>query len=626
MLKGGKLKNRITAEVSKWPAYLILLVLVYLVCSQVRLKGLFMDDISILGSYRIRGGFLGFVFGTGAYKLRPVSYFFLALGVRFCRGSTDLLWCWLIAVNYATALTVYYVFRGALKKDTLAFGGAVIFVLSRFGYYAAGQYFGIMEQVATAIAVLVLYCVLQMIDREDPGKFVVLASGLTFLAIFAHERYLSLTVLVALAALLTDVPIKKKLGYVAMPVAVLLVSVGLRGILFGSNAWAGTGGTDMVSGFSIGRVFTHILHGCLYLFGVNMGPDYMCGYTSGEVPGWIYALNIITWVILLVMLVLTLRKHKFKAIWKHYFLVIAFIGGTLIVGCATVRLELRWLYTPFAGIMLLWLMLLRDGIADSEKLKKVVPAVMLLCMAVIELFFHTGYGAIYYYDPQNVYNQIYELTWEANDRYLEGQKIVIIGNGVEHVNQKEVSKSFFELAQLVHQTPPEVIVYDDMYDFVYTGEEDIILSVDRTEDLLEAPSRVEDITDDITKYYETITPAGNTLLESMQWKGGYGWQGEYVWFGEEMSMRISTGETGKAYLRAHCPSFNLPNTLYVYYGGQQVHTYEITEDEFEIEFDMPANEEERIVLRLDHANIPYEIGVNEDRRVIGLCLYDLRIN
>lgn len=50
--------------------------------------------------------------------------------------------------------------------------------------------------------------------------------------------------------------------------------------MFGAEAWAGTGGINMLVALDINQVITFILQGCLYSFGINVGPAYLSGYSS----------------------------------------------------------------------------------------------------------------------------------------------------------------------------------------------------------------------------------------------------------------------------------------------------------------------------------------------------------
>lgn len=607
--------------------YVWLLALVVAVCSQQKIQGLFMDDMLDWNAWYRYDSYWDYAWGMGAYKIRPVIGFLMGFGFLLAGPYTQLLWYWLVFVNYVTVLVIYHIFRALVKADWLVLLASTVYVLSRFGYYAYGQYFGIMEQTATVFAALVLYQVLKAIDSEKPDGHLLLATLFSVIAVFCHERYMALLVLVMIASVFIRGSLKKRLLYLAGNILMLAAILVLRSAVFGDNAWAGTGGTDMVSNLDVVQVIKHIVKSILLLLGFNIHATYLGGYAWFDVPVVIYVINVIALGVMFYFFVSTLRNHKLKDIWKKYFLLIAFIGGTTVVCCTTIRLELRWLYTPFVGVLLLWQMLIEDGtVAESRpQIKKTLPAAALVCMIVMELFFHTGYGNLYMWDTQNVYNQLYEKTWQKNSYDLEGKRIVVISNGMEHVTQGEID-IFFDTYAVAHgQTPPEVTVYEEVYDMDYTGREDIILSVEVTKDPLQWLSTVDDVTLELRQLPQSIENPSLNIRDIPNITGIYDWEGESVWSGGRIAMDITTGLKGKAKLRAHCPAFNLPNNLQVYFDGHLIQTVALTEEGVDIAFTLPSYAEGQLELVLEKANVPAEIGAGADERELGICIYDFTV-
>lgn len=609
--------------------YICLFFVVYIVSSQQKIQSLFMDDLSMLRAWHDTGSSLWhFIWYDGSFKFRPIANLLMGIGFSIVGSHTEYLWLWMLVINYTTVLTVFHIYKTVIHDEILAATGACVYALSRFGYYAYGQYFGIMEQTATMFAILTLLQVFEALTEAHSMKNLMAALVFSSLATFTHERYLSLFVLVILSSVLSSLPTKKKLISVCVFAVSLVAVLYSRSAMFGEQAWAGTGGTNMVSGLEISRVVTFILHGCLYLFGINVGPAYLSGFTYTDIPVGIWTLIGCVWAIILFCIVLGLRNRHIIKNWKQYFIVVAYIGGTLIVSCTTIRLELRWLYSPFAGIILLWLMLLQGAFPQKMELKKGLSMILLFGMMAIEVFYHSGYGNIYLWDAQSIYNQIYTETLEKNNNSLAGKRIVLISDDIEHLSQESLVTFFNEYARAEGVEPPQIEVYRSLCDFDYTGDENIILKVERTQNMIRWRSNVANITETLEKTYNVICPVGQTIREAVLIDGFYGWNGDdktYIWTSPEVSVRIATGETGNATLEATIPEFNLPNVLHIYFNDDLISRHDIEESLAVINFTLPQNVDGILSITVDNGLSPYEAGEGEDRRPLGLCIKQLSV-
>lgn len=170
-----------------------------------------MDDLSLLNIWLNCGSNLwDFIWFDGAFKYRPVAYFFMRIGFAVVGSHTEFLWLWMLLVNFGTAVSIYRVYNSVIQNELLAGLATCVYILARLGYYAYGQYFGIMEQIATLFVVLVLPEVLKAVSDSYSKRHILLALILSVLATFTHERYMSLLVLVIIATLLTELPLKKR--------------------------------------------------------------------------------------------------------------------------------------------------------------------------------------------------------------------------------------------------------------------------------------------------------------------------------------------------------------------------------------------------------------------------------
>lgn len=88
---------------------------------------------------------------------------------------------------------------------------------------------------------------------------------------------------------------------------------------------------------------------------------------------------------------------------------------------------------------------------------------------------------------------------------------------------------------------------------------------------------------------------------------------------------IRSGSDGTLTITGSLPELNIPNHLSVLFNGTQIADIEITECNFKfsIPVDIMPNTEGELALELQKANVPYEMGVGEDRRIIGMCIGEL---
>lgn len=119
---------------------------------------------------------------------------------------------------------------------------------------------------------------------------------------------------------------------------------------------------------------------------------------------------------------------------------------------------------------------------------------------------------------------------------------------------------------------------------------------------------------------------GSDIRNALLLDGFYGWEGsnqDFIWTSQEAMMQIKTGASGKMTLAASLPEFNLPNRLAISFNGKEVEQIQITETEVLVSATITPSTEGVLSLSLETANIPYEVGEGEDRRVIGMCIDDI---
>lgn len=592
----------------------------------IRVLGLFMDDLSYWSIFQNSENLWEFIWNTVSYKLRPVANVFMGIGFKVVGSNTHLLADYILTISFFTALTIWYAVHSIFPQEkVLPLMASVLALASRCVYYTVGQYFGVMENVATSFAILTLMSCVMAVQEANRGRepaLLLRAIGFAILSILSHERYIVLFPVVLIAVVLSNTTGKKKVLLSLCACCVLALYIIIREIIYGVNAWMGTGGTNMLEGIDLAQILKFFGIAVLFLFGGNFGEAYLFGHYWQEVPVVIYCLNSVVVCIFVGLVALALRAKVWKTeAWKKYIILFAFCGATILCGCTTIRLEMRWLYTPFVGFIILIIALLTQCKENHKMLRKIACILCFSSMLITEFYFRTGFGNIYLWDVQNIYNQIYTTTIQNNIENLQNKRIVLISNNYPSVTQKTMSEMFSLYANSKQCIPPEVEVYSSWFEVDNdSDQETICLWIEPTISGLESLSQVSDI----TKIYESIN-VGADLRSAILDSGFYGWEGgnkDFIITAGEFSFYVKTGLEGKLTLTGTTPAFNVPNSVTVFFDDREIDRAEINSENVSFTVNIPADSTGKITIKMDHAYVPYEMGEGEDRRQIGLILYD----
>ena len=416
------------------------------------IKLLSLDDLNTCIEFE-KMDFWECVFNTAANKFRPVYYFILKICYKIFLPNVILFSVFLLLLNFVVVSTLFFVIKRITKSKYLAFTGCVMYLVSRFSYYSITQVHGIMEQMGLLTAILILFYLYVYINEEKTGCFY-LASILLFFISFIHERYIMLFVLLILGIILGPKSSKKfiKLKQFLFVLVVLFTSVVIRFYKLRGGFFDGTGGTSVKQTFSINSLIQFFLDGILYLFGISAGPMYLSGIEMSSVPIWVYALNVILFICILFTTVNFIAsifkdKSKTKVHIKNVVLFLSFIFLSLISSCITIRLEMRWVYTPYVGfIILLLYMLAYTDFKELNGLKNLykVVAIIIVCAVIpMEVFFRSNWRNLYYWTHYQLYNSAYEQIVERykEDAYNKEFAIISKHYGVFGENGEALNES-----------------------------------------------------------------------------------------------------------------------------------------------------------------------------------------
>lgn len=271
-----------------------------------------------------------------------------------------------VFLQAASALLVYAIsYRLSKGNFVVSIGIALVVATSRFAAYQVTQVIGPVEGLALPIFLSIIYFLL----RADEENQYVLKRGwisiiLTFLLIHNHERYIVIPVWLAIAFLtLPNFRALQRKDLATLLLACVLLPIfyiTYKTLFLNSPFLVGTGGTHI--GFNYSRVLDHIYQATLSILGFNEGPEYLVGarfkslhWNPSGYLAILFNASITTLFILgLRRTILTRDRTKafFVAIrWPLLFAIL--IIFLLVPAISTIRLEQRWLFSPFILLLLL---------------------------------------------------------------------------------------------------------------------------------------------------------------------------------------------------------------------------------------------------------------------------------
>lgn len=389
----------------------IVFVINFWINEKLKIKTLaYPDDLWNLNYFnQNHNSFFNLVFNLETTKFRPVfNLVFYGLFFIF-RGRPWMFGYFNVFLSFLIAAVLFYFFLEISKKKIIALCLSIAFVVSRFAYYNIGQALGIMESMALLFGVIFLYFVWKYFNFKNKIYFWWSLLSLLLL-IFTHERFIVL--------LFLYIPVFIFLGYRGLNfwkhvlyTTPILMSFFIKLVWIGKGVFDGTGGTSVLETFSFSSFGNYFLSGCLYLLGFNAGPEYLNGIEMKGVSLNMNILIVLGVICLLTILIVNLKKLDKKIIY-NLFVFLFFIGLTLASGSITIRLEMRWLYAPFVGLLFLLAYLLREK--PFEKSLKTINILIILIwvglMVPREILYRNTIKNMYFWYEQRLGNSIYETT------------------------------------------------------------------------------------------------------------------------------------------------------------------------------------------------------------------------
>lgn len=508
-------------------------------------KGLYMDDLYLWSCYGEQS-FSEFVFPMGSTRFRFLYYLAAWLQLAITGNHVDWFVPMNILLNIGVAFTLYRMAKSYSRSTYIGTLCGIAYLASRMSAYQIAQVYGLMETMALWMAVGILHLLYGYLNEKggkEKKKFWA-ACILYFGICFVHERYM-----VLLPLFLFVLVCRKARDWRLWMSAVcsfLLVQM-IRLMTIGGLSPAGTGGTNVADGFSVGKTIRYALCQVLYLFGINAGPEHLNGQSFQESPLWVLMLVAVADLMLVLIVIAFVAKLIGSGIGKEKkcgnylctsLLFLGFIAGCIACSSVTIRVELRWVYVSFAAALLYlsWLYgALTDGMVERGRWVQAVPYLGMITLFValmlpVELYYRDLYPNLYFWSNQSRYNSLAEETYEKYGDGIFGKTIYIIGN--EYEMSDFTARTFFKVYDKKRLAEGTSVVHiEDVRDIGLVTDDMLIL---REEPEFEG--------------FQDITQA----VRELKCRSIYGYY-EDGWLDERAEIAVMAGSTGTVEMKFFYP-------------------------------------------------------------------------
>lgn len=379
---------------------------------------LVLDDLYYWGLYKSMSP-SEFILNTWANKFRPIYNLIQYVIYELVGKNYYILWWINIILNIIVALVIFYFAYKIADNLWIAWGGALLYSVSRFAYYQITQVFGVMETLGLLCAVSILYLLYQYIWKQNIKLFY-WALILWICVSFIHERYMMLLPIFIIANIDSLWSkelsiIRKAIGFVSLCLVFTIIFV-IRMLVLGNSGMTGTGGTEIFTDFNVMQVLYFIALSIMYLLGINFGHPamVMVSLNRGQY-GILYTIIAISAACCVLVIMITficdILKNKYEN-WnkiKVLLLFLSFIGINIISTSVTIRVELRWMYTPYVG-MILMLIFICSKMISYKKISSGILLIYIVFTVVFNIHSRQYFNNLYFWSTITFAESLYDET------------------------------------------------------------------------------------------------------------------------------------------------------------------------------------------------------------------------
>lgn len=375
---------------------------------------------------------------------------------------------------------IFIICKNISHRIFLSLCSALGYSCSVLAYYQITQVLGLMESLGLLLSILFVWSLYIFIDRKQL-KYYNYALLLYFAVCFVHERYIPYIFVLFAMLCIAEWRDKRKI-YIFSTLGIVVSIFALRFIALHNIGFTGTGGTNIADTLSIMTFLKFVCFSIGYIFGVNYGHPAMslfsfsAGWNDYHIIDWILVLIPILCVVILFVLFLLSQKNKKISDNKDIKILLLFllcIGINLCSASVTIRVELRWIYTPFS-IMLLALSFIATHIRFRYGLY--FGVCMLLCTICFNVSHRQYFSRLYYWPTLCFGEELYKYTVGNHGNNIDEMDIILIMNQDDFPNwDNEYLSTFFAQYFETENTICRISNIDDLAEQILSGENLLLL-------------------------------------------------------------------------------------------------------------------------------------------------------
>lgn len=342
-------------------------------------------------------------------RFRPVASGFVLMLMNLFQNKLG----YYLAVNVALqTLIAYLTFAIAMRLSKGNWVASLLIALtvavSRFATFQVTQMIGPVESLTLGLCLGAVYAAVRADESVDAAwKWGWIGIAMAFLAMHSHER--SMVVAVWLAMVFVLSPSVRKLSrarwlrLLAACAALPAFYISYKTLVLKAHFMVGTGGTHIKPDPAL--ILEHARFAVRSIYGFNTGQEYLAGINIGfgwHLAGLAATALLAAWVLLAAAgsaVALIDRSATAERFWERLrwpVLLMALACAMLLPGLLTIRLEQRWLFAPFAVVMLLGAWAVGACRGRMATLATVVVAILACSSIALDTAIMRHYDRIYF--------------------------------------------------------------------------------------------------------------------------------------------------------------------------------------------------------------------------------------
>ena len=478
-MKAIKIKNIILVLIEAVIVFTVSFLMIKFVNKEVHVSGLHMDDLNAYMSYLELPTMKSWIIDYNPLRMhyRPVFYamlfgIFNIVSSDFSRVVTINFF-----VNAGIAMTIYFLMRSLKIHRIISFITIVMYAFSNFSYYQIYQMIGIIEAFPLIISITILVsCVKSSgMTRERFLLHTKINLILYLLMVFIHERYFPMLLLIMFSiGFNKSIEKEIKIRYIVISLLELFFFFAIRYYHLRIIVPRGTDCTSLIEHFDLKRSIKFFYHQIMYLLGINLGPRYLCGLNLESVENVkdktmiLFSAFSIVFFFVLYFIRRIVSKNTFKLSFKHldfYFLLYIFL--CILQSSLTIRVEIRWLYASFMGLLIYMGLLLKEFLLNKTGVVKIFKYILCLVFMIfissrflVNKLYKENDIFIFIVNEQRAVNSLMKYTVEKYGiEELRNKTIYITANNYKTISNYERYHIFDPFDKKI--TDKEMIIFTE---------------------------------------------------------------------------------------------------------------------------------------------------------------------